>query len=81
MSVIFILFWITFGAFVADVLLGKFGVVSGGEMNQILGYVSHFLLLALAAVLFTAECLRREALRDGARRAADTPIDSKTSTN
>ncbi len=81
MSVVFILFWITFGAFVADVLLGKFGVISGGEVNQYLGYVSHFLLLALAAALFTAECLRREALRNNARQATDTSIDSKTPTN
>jgi hypothetical protein len=81
MSVVFILFWITFGAFVADVLLGKFGVISGGDVNQLLGYVSHFLLLALAAALFIAECLRRETVRDNARQATAASIDSKTPTN
>jgi hypothetical protein len=81
MSAVFILFWITFGAFVADVLLGKFGVISGGETDQLLGYVSHFLLLALAAALFTAECLRRESARDGARRHGKASSDSKAPTN
>jgi hypothetical protein len=81
MSITFALFWVTFGAFVLDVLLGKYGVISGGEVNQYLGYVSHFLLLALSAVLLTVECLRRETRRNDAHERADIPVQPKTPTN
>ncbi len=70
MSVFFILFWITSGIFAGDVLLGKIGVISDGAVRQFFGDVPHFLLLAVAAALLTAECLRREALRNAAREDA-----------
>ena len=82
MSVVFSLFWIVFGVFVADILLGKIGVITGGVVRQNLSDVTHFLLLALAAALLTAECLRREARRNDARRsAAQAAIDSQGPSN
>jgi len=82
MSVVFLLFWITCGAFAADVLLGKIGVITGGAVHAFFGDVSHFLLLGLAAALLTAECLRREARRNGARRsAAQAASDSQATSN
>ncbi len=71
MSVILLLFWITFGTFAVDVVLGKVGVMTGGAVQQNLSDVTHFLLLALSAVFLTAECLRREAQRDGARQRSE----------
>lgn len=78
MTVTFLLFWITFAVFAADVLLGKIGILTGGAVHAFLGEIPHFLLLTLAAALLTAECLRREERRNGAQRDADpaTPIDS-----
>lgn len=77
MTATFLLFWITFAVFAADVLLGKIAILTGGAVHAFLGEIPHFLLLALAAALLTAECLRREARRNGARRDADQamPID------
>ena len=82
MSVVFLLFWITCGVFAADVLLGKIGILTGGAVHSFSGDVSHFLLLALAAALPTAECLRWEARRNGARRsAAQAASDSQATSN
>ncbi|MBZ8134057.1 hypothetical protein [Afifella sp. IM 167] len=64
MSITLILFWITFGLFAADVVLGKLGVMTGGEVGEFLPDVPHFLLLALSAVFLTAAGLQREARRD-----------------
>jgi hypothetical protein len=74
MSIVLVLFWIVFGLFVGDVLLGKIGVITGGAVHQFFGDVSSFLLLAFSAVLLTAECLRREARRRSTRAngAAET---------
>lgn len=69
MSVLFALFWISFGLFVGDLMLGKIGVMTG-EVRPVLGDVGHFLLLALAAAFLTAECLRREAALKKAQRIA-----------
>ena len=66
-SVLFALFWISFGLFVGDLMLGKIGVMTG-DTRPVLGDVGHFLLLALTAVFLTAECLRREA---ASRRAQE----------
>ena len=63
MSVPLVLFWITCGVFAGDIVLGKLGVSTGGQVHQYLGDVSHFLLLALASAFLTAECLRRETRR------------------
>lgn len=73
MSVILILFWITCGLFAGDILLGKIGVLTGGATHQFLGDVPHFLLLAVAAALLTAESLRREAARN-ARNRTNNPL-------
>lgn len=70
MSIVMALFWIAFGLFSADVLLGKIGIMTGGAVHQLFGDVPHFLLLALAAAFLTAECLRREARRKTARADA-----------
>lgn len=76
------LFWVASGLFTADVLLGKIGVMTGGAVHQFFGDVPHFLLLALAAALLTAECLRREARRKTARaNAAAASIDSQSQRN
>ena len=68
MSITFVLFWITLGAFVVDILLGKIGILSGGAVHPLVGDVAHFLLLAFAAAFLTAECLRREGARAGAEQ-------------
>lgn len=78
MSVLFALFWISFGLFVGDLALGKIGVMTG-DVRPVLDDVGHFLLLALSAVFLTAECLRREASKNAqgiaGGRAADRPQD------
>ena len=71
MSATLVLFWITFATFAIDVLLGKIGILTGGTVHEFLGDIPHFLLLALAASLLTAECLQREARRNDARREPD----------
>jgi hypothetical protein len=63
MSITFALFWMTLGAFVVEVVLGKVGILTGGAVHPLLGEVPHFLLLAVASALLTAECLRRETQR------------------
>ena len=69
MSITFTLFWIALGGFVVDIVLGKLAVLSGGAVHPLLGEVPHFLLLAVASALLTAECLRREArVRNGSTR-------------
>ncbi|HVZ51996.1 MAG TPA: hypothetical protein VG986_08525 [Pseudolabrys sp.] len=68
MSITFALFWISFGAFIVEILLGKLAILTGGAVHPLAGDVPHFLLLAFASALLTAECLRREAER--ARRQA-----------
>lgn len=70
MSIVFLLFWIACGLFVVDTVLGKIAILTGGAVHQFVGDVPHFLMLALAAVFLTAECLRREARRNAARAAA-----------
>jgi hypothetical protein len=72
-SITFLLFWICCGAFVIDVLLGKIAILTGGAVHPFVGDVPHFLLLALTAVLLTAECLRREARRESPRSGSDAP--------
>lgn len=71
MSITFALFWITLGAFVVEIVLGKVDILTGGAVHPLLGEVPHFLLLALASALLTAECLRREARRNGRRAGGD----------
>ncbi|MEJ2376818.1 MAG: hypothetical protein P8Y71_15840 [Pseudolabrys sp.] len=65
MTFSFLLFWICCGLFLADMALGKIGVLTNGAVHEFLGKVPHFLLLALSAALLTVECLRREARRNG----------------
>ena len=67
MTITLLLFWITFALFAGDVLLGKIGVLTSGAVHALLGEIPHFLLLALAAALLTAECLKREARRNASR--------------
>lgn len=81
MSIVMVLFWIASGLFTADVLLGKIGVMSGGAVHHFFGDVPHFLLLALAAALLTAECLRCEARRKMAHTSAASSIDSQSPRN
>jgi hypothetical protein len=69
-SVLFVLFWITFGLFAADLALGKIGLTVGG-VGPVLSDVGDFLMLALAAAFLTAECLRREAARDSSKMAGE----------
>ena len=81
MSITLVLFWIACGVFAVDVMLGKIGILTGGAVHQLLGDKAHFLLLALAAALLTAECLRREVRRNALRRAATAeraPLDSQS---
>lgn len=73
MSLTLVLFWVTFGLFAADVLIGKLGVITGGAVHQMLRDVPHFLLLALSAAFLTAEALRREARRNRERPQAEPP--------
>ncbi len=82
MSITFILFWLCLGGFATEILLGKFAVLFDAAMHPLLGDVSDFLLLALAAALLTAECLQRETRRKAVRAAGtidaiDTPASSK----
>ncbi len=70
MSVLFVLFWIAFGIFAADLALGKIGLTVVG-VGPFLSDVGDFLMLALAAALLTAECLRREAARNATTIAGD----------
>jgi hypothetical protein len=82
MSVTFMLFWLCLGGFMTEILLGKFAVLFNGAVRPLLGDVSDFLLLALAAALLTAECLQRETRRKATRAggpidAIDTPTPSK----
>lgn len=69
MTLSFLLFWICCGLFLADMVIGKIGVLTNGAVHEFLGNVPHFLLLALSAVFLTIECLRREALRNRASTA------------
>jgi hypothetical protein len=78
MSVVFILFWITCGLFAVDVLLGKIGILTGGAVHQFLGDVPHFLLLAVAAALLTAESLRRETARNAMNRNNNPAINAES---
>jgi hypothetical protein len=80
MSVTFLLFWISFGLFAIDMVLGKIAILTNDAIHQFLGDVPHFLLLALSAALLTAECLRREARRNGARASA-SPSDPQAQPN
>lgn len=81
MSIILLLFWITCGLFAGDVLLGKIGVMTGGAVHQFFGDVSHFLLLATAAALLTAESLRRETVRNGKNRNNNPLINAGNKKN
>jgi hypothetical protein len=74
MSVTFVLFWISCGLFLVDMLLGKIGILSNDAVSNVVGDVPHFLLLALAAAFLTAECLQREARRKAAAAAADADL-------
>ncbi|CAM5313633.1 hypothetical protein AFEL58S_00666 [Afipia felis] len=78
MSVVLILFWITCGLFAGDILLGKIGISTGGAVHQFLGDVPHFLLLAVAAALLTAESLRREAARNAMNGNNNTAINAES---
>jgi hypothetical protein len=71
MSITFAAFWIAFGAFVVEILLGKLAILTGGAVHPLAGDVPHFLLLATASALLTAECLRREAKRARERRGGE----------
>jgi hypothetical protein len=81
MSIILILFWITCALFAGDILLGKIGVMTGGAVRQFFGDVTHFLLLATAAALLTAESLRREAVRNAKNRNSDPLINTENKKN
>jgi len=81
MSAVFLLFWVSLGAFVVDILLGKIGILTGGAVHQFLGDVPQFLLLAFAAACLTAECLRREMRRNAARAQAKSPVDRQNQTS
>lgn len=76
-SILFVLFWVTFGLFAGDLALGKIGLTIAG-VGPVLSDVGDFLMLALAAAFLTAECLRREAARDARKIAGDEmrPPDS-----
>lgn len=75
MSVVFILFWICGGAFFIDMVIGKIAILTNDAVQPLAGDVPHFLLLALAAAFLTAECLRRETLRNVARAdEAQAPV-------
>jgi hypothetical protein len=78
-SVLFVLFWIAFGLFAADLALGKIGLTVGG-VGPVLSDVGDFLMLALAAVFLTAECLRREAARGSRKMAGDEKRSPDSST-
>ncbi|HWK00727.1 MAG TPA: hypothetical protein VNR41_08485 [Xanthobacteraceae bacterium] len=81
MSIILILFWITCSLFAGDILLGKIGVMSGGAVHQFFGDVTHFLLLATAAALLTAESLRREAARNAKNANNNLSINAENKKN
>lgn len=71
MSVLFLLFWASFGLFAGDVLLGKFGSVAG--VRPVLSDVGQFLMLAISAAFLTAECLRRESRKKAKPDGAEDP--------
>jgi hypothetical protein len=71
-SALFVLFWISFGLFVGDVLIGKFSHIVG--VRSILSDVGQFLMLAASAAFLTAECLRREARKKTQKEGAEDPV-------
>lgn len=81
MSVVFLMFWVSLGAFVVDILLGKIGILTGGAVRPFLGEVHLFLLLAFAAACLTAECLRRETRRNAARMQAKQAVNQQNQTS
>lgn len=54
-------FWVLFGVFVFNVLLGKAAIAFGWEGLPLLNDVAEFLLLLVAIVVFVVAALQREA--------------------
>lgn len=60
-----LVFYVLFALFTLNILLGKAGVQFGWDLPFLLGDVSEFLLLLVAAVFLMLAALRREAGRPG----------------
>jgi len=54
-------FWVLFGVFVLNILLGKAAIALGWEGLPLLSDVAEFLLLLAAMVVFVVAALQREA--------------------
>ena len=54
-------FWVLFGVFVLNVLLGKAAIAFGWQGLPLLSDVAEFLLLLVAMVIFVVAALQREA--------------------
>lgn len=81
MSIVLILFWVMCTLLTGDILLGKIGVMTGGTVRQLFGDVTHFLLLAAAAALLTAEALRRESARNAKSKNNNPLINAENKKN
>ena len=57
-------FWILFGVFVLNILLGKAAIAFAWEGLPLLSDVAEFLLLLVAMVIFVVAALQREAARE-----------------
>ena len=57
-------FWVLFGVFVLNVLLGKAAISFGWEGLPLLSDVAEFLLLLVAMVIFVVAALQRETARE-----------------
>ena len=53
-----------FVLFIANVIIGKFAILSGATVVPGLGDVGEFLVLFVSVVLFIGVCLRREMAAD-----------------
>ena len=58
-------FFVLFGLFTLNVLLGKAGIQFGWDVPFLLGDVPEFLLLLVAAVFLMLAALRRERSQSG----------------
>jgi len=58
-------FFILFGLFALNVLLGKAGIQFGWDVSFLLGDVPEFLLLLVSAVFLMLAALRRERDKSG----------------
>ena len=60
-------FFLCFGVFVANILLGKSQLAFGWNELPLLNDVAEFLLLLVSMVIFVIAALQQEAARDTAR--------------